>query len=93
MPDLLPEIWTGVFLPLAIAVINQSSWAKPLRAIVALLICVLAATIIAWLDHKLDLTNWSVSVLAVTVAALGFYKMLWQPSSIAPRVESATSAR
>lgn len=92
MTDLLPELWTGLFLPLAIAVINQDKWAKPLRAIVAVLICVLAATLIAWLDHKLDLKNWSVSVLAVLASAVGFYKALWEPSSIAPRIERATSA-
>lgn len=93
MTELLPELWTGLFLPLAIAVINQPRWAKPLKALVAFVICVIAATVICWLDHKLDLTSWSVSVLVVLGMALGFYRVLWHPSTVAPQVEAATSTR
>ena len=82
----------GTLMPLLIALVNQWRWPPPVKGIVALLVCGLAATAVAWLrGGQLDWHDWRRTALIVTGAALASYRMFWQPTQIAPRIEAATS--
>lgn len=92
MTDL--EMWSGLvgfLLPLVIAVIQQPSFPKPLRAIITLVVCAVAAIVTVSLQGSLDWTRWQHSVLIIAVAALAFYKGTWLPLGGAPALEEATT--
>lgn len=94
LPD--QEVWTvllGVALPPLIAVVNQRHWSPKLRALVALAVCWVVSAAWVALHGRLDWHHWRDTALVVTVAAVGAYRIFWQPSTIAPAIESATSTR
>lgn len=81
----------GGAMPLLIAVINQSYWSPKIKALVALVSCVAAATVAAVLRDAVDWVNWRESLVLILGAALASYRWLWQPSTIAPTVEAVTT--
>lgn len=89
-------MWDGLVgagMPLLIAFLNQSRWSKPVRGIVAVLACLLAAAVTVWLRGELDVANWTKTAMVITGVAMVSYHTWWKPSSIGPRVERATSTR
>lgn len=81
----------GGGLPLVIALINQAQWSPKLKAVMALLVCGVAATVAAWIRGELDWTDWRNTFIVIAGAALATYRWIWQPSTIAPTVEAVTS--
>ena len=88
------QMWSmivGFFMPLLIAVLEQSKWSNALRAVVAFVACAIAATITVVVAGDLNTKTWVTSALTVLVAAIATYKMWWQPVGIAPTIEKATN--
>lgn len=90
------DTWTvalGAVLPPAIALINQARWPSQLRAIVALVVCFVATTLVVWLRGPVSWHDWRHTALLLTGATLVTYRLFWQPSKIAPSIEVATSTQ
>ncbi len=88
---LIQNFAVGLFLPLLIAMVNQAHWPAKVKGLVAFVICAVAALVLCWLRGELNLGEWSATGAVVLTAALGFYRVLWQPSTIGPGLERATS--
>jgi len=90
------QMWSlivGFFLPLGIAVVEQSKWSNGLRSIVAFVICGVAAAVTVAIAGDLGGKTWVSSALVILVAAISTYKMFWQPIGIATKVETATNLK
>lgn len=81
----------GALLPLVIALLNQAHWPSPVKGLVALAACVVAATVTEAAQGHLNLSDWPGAVVLVGAAALGTYRVLWKPSDIADLVEGLTT--
>jgi hypothetical protein len=89
------DMWTilvGFLMPLLVALVNQSHWSKPLRAIVSFAICIVVA-----IADVLIQGNWNGHALTRTLVLVAFvaytsYQLFWKPSAIAPAIEAATSS-
>lgn len=87
------EMWSllvGFFLPLVISAIQRASWSNPVRALVALGACVVAALGTVWLAGDFNTKDIVSSVLLVLVTALATYKGLWKPTGVSPGIEAHT---
>jgi uncharacterized membrane protein len=88
------DMWTilvGFLLPIVVALVNQTHWSKPLRAIVSFAICIVVA-----ICDVLIQGNWNGHDLTRTLVLVAFvaytsYTLFWKPSAIAPTIEAATS--
>ncbi len=89
--DTLANVWVGAALPLVIAVINQRRWPSPVKGLVALVCCAVAALATVWLRGPVDWSDWRSTATWITGAAFISYHTLWKPSTIAPKIEAATS--
>ncbi len=92
MSDL--EMWSllvGVIAPPVVALIQQPSWTRPMRAIVTFLICLLLGAGTSYFMGHLTGKTWISCTLLILVATYSSYVALWKPTKIAPAVESATS--
>lgn len=81
----------GTFLPMVIALVLQKSWATPVKAVVALLACAVAATITTGAAGQLNGQNWTESLAVIFTAAMVSFNGFWRPTGIADSLESATS--
>lgn len=81
----------GALLPLVIALVNQAHWDAKVKGVVALAACAAAATLAEVLRGALDWSDWRNAVVVIGGAAFLSYKTLWQPSTIAPALEQATT--
>lgn len=89
-------VWSavaGAVLPPLIAVVNQPRWARWVRALVTVGVCVAAGAFTAHLQGAFTGGRWLQAGLVVAFAAVGTYRAYWHPSGIAPAVEQATSVR
>jgi len=88
------EMWSllvGFFMPLVIAAVQRSTWTNPVRALVALLMCIVAAFGTVWFAGEFDTNDIISSILLVLVTSIASYKGLWKPTAVAPKIEAATS--
>ena len=92
-PALIQNFVVGMLLPLLISVVNQARWPKPVKGIVALLMCLLAAAVVEMVRGGLTFTgiDYGATVIVIFTTAFGFYQLLWKPSAIGPGIEAATS--
>lgn len=89
------DMWTilvGFLMPILVALVNQTHWSKPLRAVVSFAICIVVAiadVLIqgSWNGH--DLTR---TLVLIAFVAYTSYQLFWRPSNIAPAIEAATSS-
>lgn len=89
---LMWSIISGFLLPPVEAIIQQSRWTSTVRAICNFLCCcAVALGVVYWQAPKVDLHDWVRSALLVLVTAISIYKGLWQPTTIAPKIEAKTS--
>jgi len=79
-----------LILPPIIAVINQKTWSREVRGLVALGVCLLYSTLIAVLVADLDWHQWRNVVLQVLVVTFAAHKLFWQPSHLTGKIEDAT---
>ena len=94
----MTEQWTlveGFLLPVIIAVILREQWGDAAKAIGAFLVCVIFATVTAYIAGQLDLSNPDFpklleQILAVLVVSITTYKGFWQKTGIAPAISKFT---
>lgn len=96
MSDLV--MWTlivGFLLPPLLAIVQQPSWSAPLRSIVMFVACIIAGigTVYFTDDGSFTKERLISSFLLVMVTAISTYKGLWQTTTIAPKIEAATSPK
>lgn len=89
--ELTIDALIGLAMPVVIAVINQSHWSPRVRGAVAFVLCLVAATVVEWVRGDLSWEDWRNTALVIFGAAVFFYRQWWQPSTIAPAIEAATS--
>lgn len=90
------DMWTilvGFLLPNAIALVNQSHWAKPLKAIVSFAVCIVTAIIDVLIQGNWNGHDIGRTLVLVAFVAYTSYQLFWKPSTIAPQIEAATSTR
>lgn len=88
------EMWSlivGFALPLILAVIQRPHWPSWVRAVVAFAAFVVVGLGTAYFNGDLNGKSIVSAVLFVLVTAITSYKGLWQPTGIAPKIESATT--
>lgn len=71
--------------------IQQPNWSTKTRAAVTFVYCLLVGLVTAWVSGDFDLANATKSVLTVFTVAIVTYQGFAQPTTIAPRIENATS--
>lgn len=87
------QMWlliSGFLLPPVEAVLQQQHWSNAVRAVVNFILCCLVAMGVIYWKGQFDFHQWSHSVLLVLVTAIATYHGLWQPTNIAPTIESKT---
>lgn len=92
MTDL--QMWSflvGALAPLLIAVLQQPTWGRPLRALVGLVVIVLLALGTCYFQGDFEGRSIVSSLLVLLVTAYASYGHFWKPTGIAPGLESATS--
>lgn len=78
-------------MPPVIALLNQRQWSAQMKGLVALLACLLVALGVEAARGPLALASWRDTALVVAGSAFAGYRLWWQPSGIAPAVETATT--
>lgn len=84
----------GAMLPPIVAVIQQPKWSAGARAIVTVLLCLIAGTATAYFEGTNVLRfgpEWGAACLRVLVAAQATYVAFWKPTGIAPAIERVTA--
>ena len=90
------DIWSilaGFGMPLLIAFISSARWPGWARALVAVAVCIAGGTMTALLTGYYGGVPMLRAVLVTLIAALGFYRVWWKPSGIAPAIEAKTTPR
>lgn len=88
------DMWStlvGFLMPALVAVINKYTWPSWLKGIVAVVSCIIAGGVTAWLSGDINGMPLVKSILIVLVATLGSYHVWWKPTGIAPAIEKSTS--
>ena len=86
----------GGLLPLLTAAVQQPQWTARTRTVLSVAISVLAGIVGYVSVNGMDFSTpskvvtWVVGVVLISSTS---YKTLWQPSGVAPAVESITSHR
>lgn len=83
----------GFLMPLLIALANQSHWSPKVRAVSAFALCFAATVVVQWIRGELNALNWhdGATLAVIFGVAVASYKVWWQPSTIAPSIEAATT--
>jgi hypothetical protein len=94
-PRVETDVWyllvTGTVLPLVISLIQQRHWNTTVQSIVALVVCIAAASAIsihAGVTSGQGVAGAAIIVITVTKA---LYEAFWKPTGIAPAIENATT--
>jgi hypothetical protein len=77
--------------PPVLAIIQQPTWTQPVRAGVMFVFAIILGLGTAYFTDSFNGEDIVTSVLIVLVAAISAYKGFWQPTGIAPKIETATS--
>jgi len=81
----------GFLLPPLLAIIQQPSWPAPVRSVVAFVACAAAGAGTAYFQGDLTGERFVEAGLVVLVTSIATYKGFWKPTTVAPKVENATS--
>lgn len=81
----------GVGLPHVIAILSQQHWNSGLKAVLAFVVCLVAAVIICWIKGTLNFSDWATSAGVVFVLARTSYAALWKPTGINDALEARTT--
>lgn len=85
------SLLVGIAAPLLVAVIQQPSWTRPVRAVVGVIAFLLLGVGTAYFEGELTGRSWISSALIIFVAANTAYRNLWKPTRVAPVIEMKTS--
>ena len=87
----------GFFLPLIISVIQQTEWKPGAQAVVAFLVCVVAAIVGSYFTGEIKLSDpswdWITWFGAIWATAMVSYKALWKPTNVSPKIEETTNLK
>jgi len=83
----------GFFMPILLAIVQQPGWSDPVRSIVMFVASIIAGAGTVYFEGKWDTTNLVTTILLVMVTAIATYKGLWKTTTIAPKIERATSPK
>jgi hypothetical protein len=78
-------------LPPIISILNQRKWRTEVKALVALLVCGVYSAGVTLLRHEINWLEWRNALLQVCAGTFVAYKMFWNPSGLAAKIENATS--
>lgn len=81
----------GTVLPPLVAIIQQPQWQQWTRTVVMIVVSLIAGAGTAYFAGQLDTQDWVTASLIVIVTAISTYKGIWQPTTIAPKIEAATT--
>lgn len=81
----------SAIMPPVIALLNQRQWPAPAKGIIALAACLVASVVVELVRGPLAITGWRDTAIVVAGSSFAAYKLYWQPSGIAPKLEAATS--
>jgi small basic protein len=90
------EMWAlivGFVMPLVIAVVQRSTWTQTVRALVMAVSSLIAGGLTAYFAGQLNGVDVTTSVLIVAIAAIASYVGFWRPTTVAPKIEAATSPK
>lgn len=85
------SVMVGALVPLVISLIIRTTWQRPAQEIAAFGTCIVAALIIAWLKGELTSAAPVEAFGVVYALARASYLTVWKPTTIAPKLEAATS--
>jgi hypothetical protein len=89
-------ITVGSLLPLPTAILQQPTWGRRKRALVALLLSVVAGAVTWVSTHGLDWSTWKAligTVIGVVLSSGTAYLAVWKPLGVAPALEDTTSPK
>jgi VIT1/CCC1 family predicted Fe2+/Mn2+ transporter len=89
----LASAFVGIVMPLVVSVVNQAHWKPQAKALVALLVSVLASFVTSWIAGDLNGKSFATSFLIVLGTTLTTYRVFWKPSGISDSVETATTIK
>lgn len=84
-------ILVGFLLPHLISLVNQQRWSPGLKAVVAFLVCLVAAIVTCWAKGSLDLHHFAATASVVYLLARSSYAGLWKPLGVSDSIEASTS--
>lgn len=84
-------IIVGFLTPPVLSIIQRPTWAQHWRAILTFVWCAVTGAITAYFASAFTGKSIITSILLVLVTAIATYKGLWKPTSISPKIETATS--
>jgi len=90
------DLWSlvvGFAMPPLIAFISSVRWPSWARALVAVAVCLVGGGMTAAVSGYYDGMSMMRAVMVTFAAALGFYRVFWHPSGIAPWIEQKTTPR
>lgn len=82
----------GSLLPLVIAFIQREHWSSQIRSLVAFAAVFVAGLGTAYFDGDFTTKGVVGAILIVFTTARTTYAALWQPTGVAQKIESATTA-
>ena len=88
------EMWAlvaGFLSPPVIALIQQTHWREQLRALLTFVWSLVLGAITLWINGGFTGHRYVEVALTILVTAIATYKGLWKPTSIAPKIEAATT--
>lgn len=88
------DMWSalvGFFLPVLVAKIQSEKWRNEVRIAVGIAACAVAALVTAYFQNKLNLHNFSESVITIFLMTKASYIAVWKPSGVTKTLERNTS--
>jgi hypothetical protein len=81
----------GFLLPLVLSVPIQSKWGADTKAALAVGVYAVAAAVVLAADGRFTGRRWWEATLTTLVVGVASHRGLWQPTGVAPLVETATN--
>ena len=85
----------GAALPLLISVIVQMRWAASTQAVVAFVVCAIAAAATSYFSGAVHLADpgwdWVTWFGTIYGSAMVMYARFWKPTTVAPQIEARTN--
>ena len=91
--DITPNlVLVGALMPPLIAIITRQSWTSGLKQLVSLVVCLLAATLSAFVAGQLNVSNIASSAAVIVLVTEALYQKFYKPLTITDRIEQGINA-
>lgn len=88
--EIIPTVFVGAVLPLALAVIIRLNWSAEAKALFSLGFTVIVGWVVAWAVDIDSLDGTVLTMVAVYVLCQIAYFGLWKPTGVAGQLERVT---